>query len=197
MGNVNLKRVCLDAIANHIATNVTGLTGKVSAVAAGPETMAPCLSVKLIPEKFEFEPSEPDEVYFDEVTDDKALVYNIGSFTGIVTLQLYTVNPAERELYEQRIIDLFLRTKWAPGTIFVETPNLTVDGYASLYKAELKVRLDGGEWNDEFSFESKRFSFLDIYVDYPALCLDADAPTIDSLQLWLSEQASDAYILEG
>jgi len=196
MANISIKRVCLDAIANYIANNVTGLSGKVSVVAAGPETMAPCLSVKLIADSFTFEPSEPDEVYWNEVTDDKQLVYNVGSFTGMISIQLYAINPAERELYEQKIIDLFLRTKWAPGTIFVTTPTLTVDGYPSLYSAEIKARLDGEEWNDEFAFESKRFSFLDIYVDYPALALDNDAPTIESLQVWLSEDPIDSLIIE-
>lgn len=195
MASINIKRVTLDAIANYIAANVTGLAGKVSAVAAGSETVAPCLAVKLIAEPFTFEPMDYDEVYWNEVTDDKKLITNVGAFTGLVSLNLYAVSPAERELYEQRILDLFLRTPWAHGTIFVTTPTLTVDGYPSLYTTELKARLEKAEWSDEFSFDSKNYSFMDIYVEYPALALDADAPTIDSLQLWLSEDPADNFIV--
>lgn len=189
MGNVSIKRVCLDTIANYIAANVTGLAGKVSAVAAGPEVIAPCLAVKLISDSFTFEPNQEEEIYeLDSTgnTSDGKVVVDVGSFTGIVTLQLYAANVPERELYEQRILDLFLKTVWAPGTIFATTPNLTINGYSSLYQAELKARIDGDEWSEEFSFESRRYSFIDLYVDFPALTT-YDAANLTSLQLALAK----------
>lgn len=191
MGTVSLKRVVADAIANFIAANVTGLTGKVSAVAAGPETMAPCLAVKVIANRMKFEPTDLNEVYWDEVTDDRTVVLDVGQFTGTVTLELFAVSAAERELYEQRILDLFLKTKWAPGTLFITTPTLTVNGYISLYSAEAKLRLESEEWNEEFSFEAKRYSFLDLFLDFPALTTDIDAPTIESLQVALDSELVD------
>lgn len=191
MGNISLKRVVADAIANYLSTNIPGLTGKVSAVAAGPETMAPCLAVKVIVDSTRFEPTEPNEVYWDEVTDDKTVVLDIGQFVGMVSLELYAVSPAEREEYEQKILDLFQATKWAPGTLFITTPNLLVNGYASLYSAEAKVRLESEEWNDEFAFEAKRYSFLDVSIDFPALTTDTDAPTIESLQIALDSDLID------
>lgn len=195
MANISMKRVVADAIANYIATNVTGLAGKVSAVAAGPETTAPCLAVKVIVNSTRFEPTEPNEVYWNEDADDRTAVLDIGQFVGTVSLELYAVSPAERELYEQRILDLFLATKWAPGTLFITTPTLIVNGYTSLYSAEAKIRLESEEWNDEFAFEAKRYSFIDLSIDFPALTTDTDAPTIDSLQLWLSTNPVDAYII--
>jgi hypothetical protein len=185
VGNISLKRVVADTIANYLAANVTGLAGKVSAVPAGPETNAPCLAVKVLPDTLRFEPSQADERYEDD-PDDGKLVLDVGSFTGIYTIQLFAASVVERELYEQRIMDLFLKDPWASGTIFVTTPNLTINGYASLYKAELKARLDSEEWNEEFAMESRRYSFLELFIDFPALTA-INATNITSLQVCLAD----------
>lgn len=168
MATQNMKRIVADALANHLASNVTGLTGKVSAVAAGPETTLPCLAVKIIPDSFIFEPSQEDEVFEEEVDDGKVIT-DVGSWIGHFTIELYAPTPAERELYEQRIIDLFMDTTWAPGTLYIDTPALTVGSYVSLYEADLKIRLESEEWQDEMAFEGRRYTFLDVFVDYPAL----------------------------
>lgn len=185
MANINMKRVVADAIANHLATNITGLAGKVSSVIAGPETMAPCLAVKVLADQVSFESHQGDEVYQKD-PDDGKLVLDVGAFTGLVSIELYAVSPAERELYEQRILDLFIADVWAPGTLFITTPNLTIAGYVSLYPAQIKVRLSTEEWNDEFAFEGKRYSFLEVSIDYPALT-SATVANLVSLQVCLSD----------
>lgn len=186
MATTNMKRIVANALANHLATNISGLAGKVTAVAAGPDEDLNCLAVKIIPDTFSFEPSNADDVYWDEDTDDGAVVQDVGSWIGNFTIELYTTTPAEREHYEQAIIDLFTSTEWAPGTLFVSTPALTVMGYASLHTAEIKFRLEEENWIDELAFESKRYTFLDIFVDYPAL-IKRTAATIEDLQLILSQ----------
>lgn len=168
MATTNMKRIVANALANYIASNVTGLAGKVTAVAAGPETTMPCLSAKVITDTFVFEPSQEDEVY-EADPDDGKIITDVGSWIGNFTIELYATTPAERELYEQAIIDLFQVTEWAPGTIYVDLPALTIGGYVSLYQAQIKYRLEQEQWLDEMAFENKRFSFLDIFVDYPAL----------------------------
>jgi hypothetical protein len=184
MGNLSMKRVTADAIASYLQSNITGLTA--SAVSAGPDqTSVVCPSVKVLPESMTFEPAQSDEVY-ENATDDGKVIVDVGSFTGLFTLQLFAASPSEREKYEQAILDLFLKTLWAPGTIYVTTPNLIVNGYSSLYQAELKARLDSEDWNEELAFEAKRYSFLEIYIDYPALTT-YDAANIVSLQLALTD----------
>jgi hypothetical protein len=170
MATTNMKRIVANALASHIASNVAGLAGKVTAVAAGPETDLPCLAAKIISDRFTFEPSQEDEVY-EADPDDGKIITDVGSWTGNFTIELYTNSPAEREQYEQAIIDLFMETEWAPGTLFISTPALTVGGYVSLHTAEIKFRLEGENWADEMSFEAKRYTFLDVYVDFPALVL--------------------------
>lgn len=186
MATINIKRITANILASHLASNIAGLSGKVTAVAAGPEEDLACLAVKIIPDAMIFEASNPDEIYWDEVVDDGKVVVDVGSWTGNFTIELYTNSPAEREEYEQKIIDLFQATEWAPGTLYLTTPALTVNGYASLHTAEIKFRLQEENWIDEMSFESKRYTFLEIFVDYPALTT-YNAGTIESLQLALAK----------
>lgn len=192
MATTNMKRIVANALANHLASNIAGLSGKVTAVAAGPDENLNCLAVKIIPDRFDFDPSNPDDIYWDENTDDGKVVTDVGSWVGNFTLELYATSPAEREEYEQAIIDLFTSTEWAPGTLFIDTPALTIMGYISLHQAQIKFRLEDETWVDEMAFESKRYSFLDVYVDYPAL-VTRNAATIEDLQLAFSSDL-DAVI---
>jgi hypothetical protein len=191
MGNVNIKRVVADAFASYIVDKIPALTGKVSATVDGPEKTAPCLAVKILPDEFSFESAQQDEVY-EADEDDGKLVLDVGSFNGLYTIQLFAVGQAERELYEQKLLDMFLETEWASGTIFLTTPTLIVNGYTSLYAAEVKLRLDSEDWKEEFAFEAKRYSFLDVYVELPALTARS-VGNLTSLQLALAD--TDAEIL--
>ncbi len=195
MATTNLKRITANILAEHLADNITGLAGLVSAVAAGPNEDLTCLAVKIIPSTFIFEPSNADEVYYVASTepDDGSVILDVGSWVGIFTIELYTTSPAEREQYEQAIIDLFLATEWAPGTLFLDTPALTVMGYVSLYEAEIKFRLQEESWVDEMSFESKRYTFLEVFVDFPAL-VSAEAARIEDLQLALSLDTEEEIV---
>lgn len=168
MATTNMKRIVANALASHLSDNISGLSGKVTAVAAGPETVLPCLAVKVIPDHFTFEPSQEDEVY-EEDPDDGSVIVDVGSWVGNFTIELYTATPAEREQYEQSILDLFMATEWAPGTLYIDLPALTVGSYVSLYEAQIKYRIESETWIDEMAFEGKRYCFLDVYVDYPAL----------------------------
>jgi len=182
MASINLKRLCADSLGAYLTSQIPGLAGKISSVSAGPETQANCLALKILPESFSFEESEPDEVFFSDPVDDGKVVVDIGLFSGLFTLQLYANSPAERELYEQKILDVFLASEWAPGTLYIDLPNLTVNGYASLYTATFTAYLQSDTWNDELAFEARRMSFVEIAIEYPALTT-YDAATIQSLQL--------------
>ncbi len=184
MGNVSIKRVCAETLATYITTAIPTLAGKTGVGTAGPETLAPCLSLRILPEKFSFEAADAAEVY-EADPDDGKLIVDVGQFTGMFTLELHGASKNEREEYEQLILDLFLSSEWAPGTLYLLTPTLIVNGYTSLYQADFKIFLQDAEWNEEFSFEAKRGSFIDVYVDFPALTT-YDCVNITSLQIALS-----------
>jgi hypothetical protein len=168
MASTNIKRIAGDAIAAYIAGAIPTLAS-VATAQAGPETNFPeGPSVRLMPQITTFEPSNADEVYYTD-PDDGKLVYQVGDFTGIIQLELWTRTKPEREKFEQLILDLFLADPFAPGTLILTTPTLTIKSYVSLYSAELKVRLDQEDWKEEMSFESHRYTYLELMIDFPAL----------------------------
>lgn len=191
MATINLKRVVSTAIANYLAANVTGLSGLVSDKKEGPDKQTAFPSAALETDSFRFVPEDPDEVYWDEDTDDGKLVLSVGEFEGSGEIRLYCKTVPERELYEQRILDLFLSQQGSPGTLYITTPQLTVNGYVALHTVEIKVRLESEEWQEEFAFENRRYSFMDISFAYPALTT-RDAATIESIQLALAGLTGDA-----
>lgn len=184
MGNISIQRVCGDTLVNYITAAIPALAGKAATGAAGPDTTAPCLSLRVMPQKFTFEAADPAEVYEAAVDDGKVIV-DVGQFTGMFTIELRGTTKLEREEYEQRILDLFLSSAWAPGTLYLLTPTLIVNGYTSLYQADFKIFLQDSEWNEDYTFEAKRGSFIDVYVDFPALTT-YNAVNLVSLQVCLA-----------
>lgn len=166
---ISLKRIVSNILAEYIAANIPELAGKITTTVAGPQTVAPCLALVIMADRMSFEAADGDEVYENEDFDDGKVVVEVGLFSGNITMELYTVHPFERETYQQKILDLFLASEWSPGTLRLLTPNLVVNGYASLYQAEAGFFLQSEDWSDEMSFEAKRYAFLELEVEYPAL----------------------------
>lgn len=181
MASISLQRVVADTFVAYIVSKIPGLVGKVGVGYADPGQAAPCLALRIVQESLRFEPSEPDEVYWRQDTDDGKVVIDVGQFLGHYTLQLYTTSPAERELYEQLLMDLFLEPVWTPGSLTLTTPTLTVNSYVSLYSTDAKFFLVSDTWREELTFEARRMTFLDVEVDFPALTTYS-AVTIESLQ---------------
>lgn len=178
---VNIKRAVCNAVANYLAANVTGLAGKVTAGQVGPEQETQFPSATIEPSGFQFVPEDPDEVL--EETDGS--IQTVGEFQGLAELKLYATTRVMREEYEQRITDLFLSQQDSPGTLYVDTETLTVSNVATLYSAQIKVRMESEDWEEEYTFENRRYSFIDLSFAYPALVRRA-AVDIDSLQLALA-----------
>jgi len=184
MATINVQRIVSNSLATYFEGQIPGLVGKIGVGWAGPEVKAPCLALRIIPAKMRFHPSDWDEVHAAS-PDDGKVIANVGHFDGILQFQLYTTSQAERELYEQKILDVFLSQPWSPGTIILATPALTVGGYVSTHTTEFSATLDSDLWREELSFEAKRMSFLEIDLDFPALCVAA-APDLVTLQNALS-----------
>lgn len=179
-----IKRSALDTL-KTLLESVTGLSGKVFVAAQGPEKIATYPSVVIIPQFINFSPDQAEDVWWAIVDDGKSL-QEVGSFEGLFEIQLYCNSAPQREEFEERIFQKFLSTPGAPGTLFSTTPNLTVNGLVTLYPAPIFYRLDSEEWREEFAYESRRFSFLDVLVSFPALTV-RDAYTINSLRVAITE----------
>lgn len=195
MATSNIKRIVTNAIANYFATNITGLSGRVSGVQEGPEKVAQFPSVALLGQTFAFMPSDPDYVSGDDNDPATPLVTDVGEFDGILELQLYADSKPMRELYEQRIMNHFLAQRGSPGTIYVQLPALVINELTTLYAPVVKVRLDNEEWSEELSFEAKRYSFLDLTFAFPALTAET-APAIDELHVAINHDLDSDEALE-
>lgn len=194
MATSNIKRIVTNAIADHLATNVAGMQGRVFGVQEGPEKVVNFPSIALLGAAFTFEPSDPDYVSGDDDTDSP-LVTDVGEFTGILELQLYTDSKPMRELYEQRIVNHFLAQKGSPGTIYIQLPTLVINELTTLYAPQIKVRLDNEEWNEELAFEAKRYTFIDLTFAFPALTAE-NAPVIDELHVAINEDLESDVPME-
>jgi hypothetical protein len=180
-----IKRTTLDTLKTRLES-ISGLSGKVFVAQQGPEKTVTYPSVVIIPQAFTFEPETAEDVWWDAVTDDGKVLQEVGTFDGLLEIQLYTNSAPQREQFEEAILQAFLSTPGAPGTICLNTPTLTVNGLVSLYSAPILYRLDDEDWREEFAFESRRFSFLDVVVSFPALTV-RDAYTLDSLRVAITE----------
>lgn len=178
----NVKRLILDALSDSLAT-IDGLTDRVSPLQEGPERQAQFPSVMLLPSTFTLETWAATEVYYDEDVDDGRVLMDVGEFTGQVELRLYAKNVPEREDYEQRILNYFLADPDAPGSVRIVTPPMVIGDYATLYQASIVVRLTSELWREEFAFESRRYTFMDLEFAYPALIALENVPTIERLEL--------------
>lgn len=180
---MNIKRQALETLKNYLAPRLAGV--HVHAYSAGPEepAQAPCLVI--IGDRFVFQPFQADEVH-DPGEGADYVILDVGSFAGRVEMRLYAKSVPERERLEQAILDAFLETPGAPGVVKTNSPALTVGGQVTLYQAPIAYRLDEEEWREEFAFEGRRFSFLDIEVDFPALVKRA-AYTLQDVYLAITE----------
>lgn len=181
----SIKRVISDTLAAHLAARIPAFGGRVRGVHAGPETEATLPAAVVLPAgKMVYDPHQADQVYFpdEDAPDDGIAIMEVGAFTGTFEVRIYARTPPERERLEQQITDLFLATELAPGILKLDTPPVTVGGAVSLYQAPVAYRLENADWQEEFSFEAKRFSFLDVAVDFPAL-IARDAYTMQTVYL--------------
>jgi hypothetical protein len=119
-------------------------------------------------------------------TDTGKVLEEVGEFLGTFEIRLYATSPAKREELEQDVIDLFMSSAHRPGIILGQTGNLTIQGAATLYSAPIAFSLEETEWREEFAWENRRFSFLDVRVEFPALVLQ-DAYTIKSLRTAITQ----------
>lgn len=187
MATTNIKRITAQVLASYLSANIPDLAGKVHTVAPGPEEKAtfPCATV-LATGVMEFEAHNETDVWWDAVVDSGKVLEEVGEFLGTFEIRLYATSPAKREELEQDVIDLFMASPHRPGIIMQSTGNLTVMGAATLYSAPIAFSLDETEWREEFAWENRRFSFLDVRVEFPALVLQ-DAYTINSLRTAITQ----------
>lgn len=149
------------------------------AVAADGEEQARFPSVRVLPQKFSFMPWQERELV-DTFPDD--LVYQVGTFEGTVELRASGRSPEERELVQDAVTDAFFQRPGAPGVVIAYLPPLPVSRQAVMYSAPVAFELSDEDWREELVFAKRRYAFLTLDAQYPAL-VDRKVPTIKELVL--------------
>lgn len=185
MATTNIKRQVADLLADYIGTQIAALAGKVHSTAPGPEETAgfPCATV--LPGPVSFEPHDPIErgTSVDEIQDERVIL-DVGDFTGEYEIRVYAKSVAQREALEQAVTDLFL-ARLTGGLLVLTLSGVTLRGEVQETTFPVGFMLDRGEWQEEYAWENRRFAFIDVRVEFPALVLQ-DAYTIDDLQQAIS-----------
>lgn len=189
MATTNLKRIASKTFATWLEGKVPELAGKIHTVAEGPTEAAGWPCAALVPSVVTFEPFPTGEVVWFQappLADDGKAVMKVGEFTGSYELRIYAKNVAEREALEEKVLHALMAEPMRPGVVSLTTPTLTVNSLVTLYAAPVAFMLDQAEWNEEFAYENRRFSFIDLDVEFPALVV-RDAYTITQLVVAINE----------
>lgn len=205
MATSNLKRIAAQTLATWLVEQVPELEDLIHTVAPEPTDRAQFPCVAILAQKMSYEPAQADEVYWNEDVipdpdldedgdpltdppniDDGKLIMNVGAFTGVCEIRVYAKNVAERERLEERILHAFLSVEMAPGVVAITTPAVTVNEYVTLYEAPVAFMLDSADWTEEYAFENRRFSFMDLDMAFPALVVRG-AYRLETLQLAITE----------
>lgn len=182
MATSNLKRIAAQTFATWLEGKVPELVGKTHTVDPSPNDIAGFPCVAILPTMITFNPfqaaevwsQDPDELPF---VDDGKTLMNIGEFTGGYELRVYAKSVPERERLEDKILHALMAEPGRHGVVSLLTPTVTVNSLVTLYQAPVAFMLDRTEWEEEFAFENRRFSFIELDVAYPAL-VTYDAYTI-------------------
>jgi hypothetical protein len=180
---VNLKLAAARAIASAIANAIPDLAAvtEVGEDDATQQTSYPALRV--LPERMEFQPQQAEALTLGVDPDVATFeLEEVGTFSGTLELRLYSAKRSEREEFEQQILDLFLASEGAPGSLRTTISDLVLAGRQTLYAAPVVAYLDSEDWREELVFGAKRMSFLMLDFTYPALVIRG-AYDIDSLRI--------------
>jgi hypothetical protein len=183
---MNLKDVALKSIAATIDAGVAALAGRCAAGDDDEESNAtpPCLRVVEV-SGFAYEAMQEDVV---SAPDAQTFVLSkVGWFTGDVELRLYARNKVERNDLEEAVRQLFLAgVEDQAGLLRATTPQIVLGGVTTLASTTIACDWTSEDWREEFVFSRKRYSFIRVAAEWPALIVRTSVPTIQQLQLQIA-----------
>jgi hypothetical protein len=188
---MSLKRAAAKALAEHFAREVSMLAGKTHSVSAEPEEATTTPALYVLPGKMTYESVQAVAV------DETFSLLTAGYWVGTWELRLCHRTPHEREALEQAVLACFYRIEGAPGTLdLLLVPVL--DGTPAQTPVLCVFRIYNAEWNEEKSFDKKRFAYLDMDVELPHLMagseLSFQVANVPAVELDASDP-DDAYAL--
>jgi hypothetical protein len=161
-----VRQAALEALAADVAQVLDGDVHEVLVGEQDPEKQ-PCFPNVVVRAvgAFTFEPFDDDEIE----TAGNHLVDHVGDFTGKVEIRIGARTPAEREAFGERVLHRFLSQQGRRGVLVLQLPGLEINGYTLATDVPVAFCLDQDGWNDEMVFDKKRYQYLELAVDLPAL----------------------------
>lgn len=181
-----LRHAAAEAVARVISAAVgDDASGNCRAGEDDEEEVASYPAIRVLTRRVEFMPWQEEGI---ELEDNPSLtdhsLARVGDFEGRLEIRVYHTYPTRREALEEQIMYLLTSQEGAPGTLVAQTDPVIINGISTLYPATVSCFLDNAEWTEEFVFEKKRMSFLELDFSYEALAL-RNAFTIDQIRLEL------------
>jgi hypothetical protein len=176
----NLRKEAAKALGAFIAAQVPEFNNRFLVGQPDPEKQADFAGLVILPGRYKFESESEEEV--DETLPTRALV-EVGSLEGSVEVRIYARHAAVRDDLEQKVLEALVSREGSPGTIVVTVPGIVVGGATWGYAPSCTYSLAGSDWQEEFAFEHRRYSFIELDSWLPMLVARNGVYTIEQMAL--------------
>lgn len=182
---MNLKTVALESIAAAIAAGIPSLPCEAGEDDEESTATPPCLRVVELG-GFRYEALQEAVISAPEA--ETWMLNKVGYFAGDVELRIYAHSKPERDDLEEAVRQFFLAgVEDQPGLLRATTPQLVIGGVTTLAATTIACDLDNEDWREEFVFSRKRYSFVRVSCEWPALLVRTGIPTIQEFHLQLAD----------
>jgi hypothetical protein len=178
---------------------IGALAGTVNVLDKLPTKLSVQPSVAILPSRFTWVPWQQGVLRHDDgtpvVPEPGRPIYENGTHEGQVQIWVSNESAAQREFFQDLITNEF-NQEAAPGRIRVTVPNVKVTGIATGWDATLAFTYGGrAEWRDERVFSERRWSFIDIDLDVPALSIKSGEYVADDIRLHFDHDTETEAII--
>ncbi len=182
-------RAALNALKADLE-NVSGMTGKVRAVAPDAQDVEFSPGITLVAQKFKFLVTQREAISRPTSTSQ---LWQVGRLEGKVQIRVMGKEPAVREAVSEGVFARFFSQTGRRGTLLLETDALTLAGTATLYEAPCSFTLASAEWNEERVFDRKRYCFMDVDCSVPLLVAEAAVPLMATIVLHVTHDMTTEW----
>lgn len=163
---MNLRKEAAKALGAFIASQVPEFASKFHVGQPDPEKQAEFNGLCILPGNYSFMSDSEEEV---DDTQASRLLVEVGTFEGTCEIRVYARHQTTRDDLEDKIMQALCSREGSPGTVVFAVQNLTVNGTKWNYKPPCTYSLSGSDWHDEFAFEHRRYSFIEMDSWLPML----------------------------
>jgi hypothetical protein len=164
------------------------MTGSVTVAWSDYSTTLQAPSVAIVPGHFHLEQFQDTEE--DDTQDDTVLI-SAGEMVGTVEIRSYATSAYQRRHLESAVSEALMSTEGMRGTTALVMDPVSIGGVQWLSGSLCAFELDEASWQEEKVFGSRRYSYIEVDCQFPALVAQRDVPTVRSLQIALSAATTE------